>query len=144
MNEFSPIFSLADQVEITCREVNAFERMGHSHDGYHVAVFFKPVVQTLLSVDHKNPTVLNRYCTAYNFVNGRGTIYGHLFVVDESKLELQDNRMVIRCNVKEKYDFEALTLSNEKTKLIFFKSSSGCLLVVSAENESSPYLVREV
>jgi len=142
-NDVSLIFSLADEIEITSKSVNAFERMGSSHDGYHVAVFFRPVVQTLLRIDHKNPVVLNRFCTLYNFVNSRGTVYGHLFVVDESKLELIDNRMIVRCNQREKYDFEALTISSEKTKLLFFKSSSGSLLVLSAGNEKSDYLIKE-
>lgn len=142
-NDVSLIFSLADEIEITSKSVNAFERMGSSHDGYHVAVFFRPVVKSLLRIDHEKPVVLNRFCTMYNFVNKRGTVYGHLFVVDESKLELIDNRMTVRCNVREKYDFETLTISSEKTKLLFFKSSSGCLLVLSAGNENSEYLIKE-
>lgn len=142
-NDVSLIFSLADEVEITSQGVNTFERLGTAHDGYHVAVFFRPVVQAMLLIDHKNPMVLNRFCTMYNFVNRRGTVYGHLFVVDATKLEINDNRLVVRCNVREKYDFETLTLSSEKTKLLFFKSSSGCLLVLSAGNENSEYLVRE-
>uniref|UniRef100_S5WBD1 Uncharacterized protein n=1 Tax=Pseudomonas phage PaBG TaxID=1335230 RepID=S5WBD1_9CAUD len=100
-------------------------------------------MQASLRIDHKNPIILNRFCTMYNFVNNRGTVYGHLFVVNETKLEIIDNRMIIRCNQREKYDFEALTLSNEKTKLLFFKSSSGCLLVLSAGNEQSEYLIKE-
>ena len=142
-NDISPIFSIADDIEITSKGVNTFERLGAAHDGYHIAVFFRPVVQASLRIDHKNPIILNRFCTMYNFVNNRGTVYGHLFVVNETKLEIIDNRMIIRCNQREKYDFEALTLSNEKTKLLFFKSSSGCLLVLSAGNEQSEYLIKE-
>jgi len=142
-NDVSTIFSLADKVELTSENVNSFERLGKAHDGYHIAVFFRPVVGLLLSIDHKNPTVLNRFCTMYNFVNGRGTVYGHLFVVDESKLAIQENRMIVRCNKQELYDFEQLTLSSEKTKLLFFKSNSGCLLVMFAGNETSEYLIRE-
>ena len=142
-NDVSLIFSLADEVEITSKNVNEFVRLGKAHDGFHAAVFFRPVVQTLLLIDHKNPVVLNRFCTMYNFVNRRGTVYGHLFVVDDSKLEIVDNRMIVRCNVREKYDFETLTISNDKTKLLFFKSSSGCLLTLIAGQEESAYLVRE-
>jgi hypothetical protein len=79
----------------------------------------------------------------YNFVNGRGTVYGYLFVVDEEKLEIIDNRMIVRCNVRETHNFEALTISSEKTKLLFYKSGSGCLLILSAGNEQSEYIVRE-
>lgn len=142
-NDVSLIFSLADEIEITSKSVNTFTRMGTSHDGYHVAVFFRPVVNSLLTIDHGKPMVLNRFCTMYNFVNKRGTVYGHLFVVDESKLEITDNRMIVRCNMREKFDFETLTISSEKTKLLFFKSSSGCLLVLSAGNENSEYLIKE-
>lgn len=142
-NDVSLIFSLADEVEVTSKSVNSFERLGHAHDGYHVAVYFRPVVQTLLKIDHSKPNVLNRFCTMYNFVNRRGTVYGYLFVLDESKLEITDNRMIVRCNVREAFNFEALTISSEKTKLLFYKSTSGTLLVVSSGNEKSDYIVRE-
>lgn len=142
-NDVSLIFSLADDVEVTSKSVNSFERLGHAHDGYHVAVYFRPVVQAILRIDYENPNVLNRFCTLYNFVNRRGTVYGYLFVVDESKLEIIDNRMIVRCNQRETYNFESLTISSEKTKLLFYKSSSGCLVIVSAGGEKSDYIVRE-
>lgn len=142
-NEVSLIFSLADDVEVTSKSVNSFERLGRAHDGYHVAVFFRPVVQSLLKIAHTKPMVLNRFCTVYNFVNDLGTVYGYLFVVDESKLEITDNRMVVRCNVRETFNFEPLTISSEKTKLLFYKSGSGCLLILSAGAEKSEYIVRE-
>lgn len=142
-NDVSLIFSLADEIEVTSKSVNSFERLGYAHDGYHVAVYFLPIVQSLLRIDHANPKVLNRFCTLYNIVNRRGTVYGYLFVVDETKLEIIDNRMVVSCNVREPYNFEALTISSDKTKLHFFKSSSGCLLVVSGGSEKSEYIVRE-
>lgn len=142
-NDVSLIFSLADEVEVTSKSVYSFERLGHAHDGYHVAVYFRPVVQAFLKIDHTKPIVLNRFCTMYNFVNGRGTVYGYLFVLDESKLEITDNRMIVRCNVREAFNFEALTISSEKTKLLFYKSTSGTLLVLSAGNEKSDYIVRE-
>lgn len=141
-NEVSPVFSLADSVEITVKNVNEFDRLGEAHDGYHVAVFFKPLVKSVIQIDHKHPVALNRYCTMYNFVNNRGTLYGHLFVVDPSRMEITGNRMIVRCNVKEKSDFEMQTFSSEKTKLLFFKSSSGNLITLIAGAESTEYLVQ--
>lgn len=130
-------------MDVTTESVNVFERLGKSHDGYHVAVYFRKLVESRLKIDYAHPILLNRFCTLYNIVNNRGTVYGHLFKVDESKLTIQDNRMIVHCNVREKYDFSALAISSEKTKLLFYKSSSGCLLIVSAGNEQSEYLVKE-
>ncbi len=141
-NKVSPVFSLADPVTITVKAVNEFDCLGEAFDGYHVAVFFRQLVNSVVSIDHKHPVALNRYCTMYNFINNRGTLYGHLFVVDKSKLDIKENRMIVRCNVREKSDFELQTFSSEKTKLLFFKSSSGTLIAIIAGAEQSECVVQ--
>jgi hypothetical protein len=139
----SPIFSLGDPVEITSEGLT-FEQLGESYEGYHVAVTFKPIVKVLLHVDVKSPVTLNRFCTLYNLVNKRGTVYGYLFVLDRERLTIINNRMIVRCDDTEAIDFNVLSIANEKHRMLFYRSSSGCLLVVIIGKEKSDYLVYEV
>lgn len=139
----SPIFSMLDPVELSS-EGMVFQCLGYSHEGYHVVVTFKKLVGVPLVIDHKNPTVLNRFCTMYNLENKRGTHYGYLFVLDKDKLKLVSNRMVLRCNVRDTYDFEPLTITNEKNRLLFYRSSSGCALITIVGKEAESFLIHEV
>lgn len=142
MKKTSPIFSLADPIVVRAR-VNEFELFGEAHDGQHVVVFFRPVVDSELLIDYRNPVALNRFCKLYNFINARGSVYGHLFVInDPEKLELEQHKLLVRCNVKEHYDFQLIPINSSKQKLQLFKSSSGCLLAMM-DHSHSEYLVLE-
>lgn len=142
MKKISPIFSLADPIMVRAR-VNKFELYGESHDGHHVVVFFRPVVDSELLIDYRNPMQLNRFCKIYNFINARGSVYGHLFVVtQEERLEFHDHKLIVRCNRREQYDFQLLPINSGKQPLQIFKSSSGCLLAM-VNNAHSDYLVLE-
>jgi len=141
--KISPIFSLADPFSHTVTEVDTFEDLGEAHDGRHIGLFFRRIVDTELHVDYKNPFVLNRFCKMYNFVNTRGSIYGHLFAVsDPTKMELHPNRLTVSCRRIDRYDFTQLPINSDKQKLLIFKSNSGGILAVSKYRES-PYLVVE-
>jgi hypothetical protein len=142
MKKISPIFSLADPITIRAR-VDEFELYGESHDGQHVVVFFRPVVDSELLIDYRNPLALNRFCKLYNFINTRGTVYGHLFVInDAEKMQLSQHKLIVRCNVKEHHDFQLVPISSGKQKLQLFKSSSGCLLAMM-NHSPSDYLIME-
>lgn len=136
----SPIFSMADPVKMTVHEPNTFLDFGASHDGNHIVVMFRSLVDVALKIDHENPVVLNRYCTMYNFINNRGTLYGHLFVTEVRVTKVKDNRLIVKC---EDHDtsFELQALSNDKTKLLIFKNSSGSVLALITGNEASTYAV---
>ena len=139
----SPIFSLADTIVHTVTKVESFEDLGSAHDGHHIGLFFRKLVETQMSIDYQNPYVLNRFCKMYNFVNSRGSIYGHLFVVsDPSKVELADHRMIVTCNKKELLDYAQMPLTSYKQKLLIFKTSTGSVLAISGHADSK-YLVTE-
>lgn len=141
--KISPIYALDAPFTGTAGTVDVFDNYGASHDGNHIVIFFRPVVETELLLDHKNPLTLNRFCRMYNIVNQRGSVYGHLFSVsDTEKLTLTRNRLVVRCNKHEKFDFSQLPINSEKQKLALFKSSSGCVLALSGHADSD-YLVYE-
>lgn len=127
----------------TVRKVDAFEDLGAAHDGHHVGLFFRKLVETQMQIDYQNPFILNRFCKMYNFINSRGSIYGHLFVVtDTTKVDLAEHRLIVTCNKKELYDYVQLPLTSYKQKLLIFKTSTGSVLAISG-NANSPYLVTE-
>lgn len=138
----SPIFSLADVVDITVKH-NKFELFGESHDGHHVVIMFKPVIRTPLKFDYQNPSVMNRHCTMYNIINNRGTLYGHLFVVDMQATRVLDNRLVVMCDDGTDTSFVPEVISNDKTKLNIFKNSSGSILALMSGVENSLYAVED-
>lgn len=142
-SNISPIFSLADTFTHTVRKIDVFENLGAAHDGHHIGLFFRQLVATPMQIDYQNPFVLNRFCKMYNFVNTRGSIYGHLFVVsDMSKVDLAAHRLIVRCNKREVHDHVQLPITSYKQKLLIFKTSTGSVLAISG-NEPSPYLVTE-
>lgn len=142
MKKISPIFSIADPIMVRAR-VDEFELFGEAHDGHHVVVFFRPVVDSELHIDYRNPLVLNRFCKLYNFVNTRGSVYGNLFVInDEEKFEFNTHKLLVRCNRKEQFDFQLVPVNSSKQKLQIFKSSSGCILAMM-NNSQSDYLITE-
>lgn len=142
-SDVSPIFSLADTFTHTVRKVDTFEDLGAAHDGHHIGLFFRKLVNTPMQIDYQNPTILNRFCKMYNFINGRASIYGHLFVVtDTSKVKLADHRLIVNCNKKELYDYVQQPLTSDKQKLLILKTSTGAILAISG-NAPSPYLVTE-
>lgn len=141
--KISPIYSLADPLEFTVKKVNAFDVLGTAHDGTHVTIMFRPLVRSVIKIDYDNPIPLNRYCTMYNFINNRGTLYGHLFVVDPERFRIEDNRFTVVCGHSDKSDYEMQTISSDKTKLLLYKSSGGNLLVLIAGAETSDYIIQE-
>ncbi|AFH14625.1 hypothetical protein LU11_gp094 [Pseudomonas phage Lu11] len=141
--DVSPIFSLADTFTHTVRQVDVFEEFGSAHDGYHIGLFFRPLVNTPMHIDYENPYELNRFCKMYNFVNARGSIYGHLFVVaDASKADLSEHKLIVSCNKRESFDFEQMPVTSYKQKLLIFKTGTGSVLAISGHADS-PYLVTE-
>jgi hypothetical protein len=123
--------------------VDEFELFGQAHDGIHVVVFFRPVVDSELLIDYKNPIVLNRFCKLYNFVNARGSVYGNLFVItDTEKMKLESHKLIVMCNKREQFDFQLIPVDSGKQMLRIFKSSSGCLLAL-ANHSRSDYLITE-
>lgn len=138
----SPIFSLADPVEIDVPPF-VFTRLGESFEGEHVVVLFKSVAGLALKIDYENPEPLNRYCTMFNIVNNRNTLYGHLFVVDEDKLTIEANRMRIECGDTSDVSYVQQALNNDKTKLIMLRNDPGSLVAILIGAEDKRYLVED-
>lgn len=139
----SPIFSLADPFIHTVEKVNTFEDMGASHDAQHVGLFFRKIICSEVSIDYKNPFMLNRYCKLYNFVNSRGSIYGHLFAIsDPSKMQLNANKLIIKCNKVERLDYTQVPINSDRQSFLVFKTSTGTVLAITGYSDS-PYLVME-
>ena len=141
--KISPIFSLADPFIHTVQAINVFEDMGASHDAQHIGLFFRKIVCSEIQVDYKNPFVLNRFCKLYNFVNRRGTIYGHLFAVsDPTKLMLGKNKVIIKCNKVERLDYTQVPINSDKQPFLVFRTSTGTVLAISGYS-TNHYLVTE-
>ena len=82
------LFSLKDSFEYTPEKLNTFINLGAAPLGlHHITVFFRQVVSSKLSVDCTNVVKLTKYCTLYNVVNARGTVYGMLFVCASNKFK---------------------------------------------------------
>lgn len=142
-DDVSPIFSLADTFVHTVNKVDTFEDLGSAHDGHHVGLFFRKLVETQVSIDYQSPYSLNRFCKMYNFVNSRGSIYGHLFVVSNpSKMILTQHRMVLLCGKNDVRGFAQLPITSHKQKLLFCKTAAGSVVVLSGHS-ASKYLVTE-
>lgn len=142
-SSISPIFSLADTFRHTVQLVDTFEDFGTAHDGHHIGLFFRKLVDTEMMIDYENPEPLNRFCKMYNFINKRRSIYGHLFVItDVSKVELAPHKLLLSCNKKERYDFAQHPITTYKQKLLIFKSTAGSVTAICG-NAESPYLVTE-
>lgn len=127
--KISPLLSLADGFEHTTSRVMEFEELGDAPMGaYHVVVFFRNVVKAALTIDYENEVRPTRFCSVYNIVNARGSIYGILFSADKTRLQIKDNRLIVRGGDLAG-DFVAYPYSNEKLSLAMYKDSSDTLLV---------------
>lgn len=138
----SPIFSLADPLDLKV-PVNEFVELGEAFDGEHTVLLFKPLAGLVVRVAHEEPEVLNRFCTLYNIVNNRGTLYGHLFVTASGVVRIQDKRMTVKCGEESDTTFEQLHLG-DKSKLLTFRNSHGSLVFLIAAESSNPYVVEDL
>lgn len=124
----SPIYSLLDPVRLTALEVLQFEDLGAAHDGQHVALYFRRIVDTQVTIDVKNPFELNRFCRLYNLVNSRGSIYGLLFhVLRPEFLVVEPHRFWFRG--KESVDFDIVPITN--SDVIILRSSGQDVLAIT-------------
>lgn len=138
----SHIFSLADPFEYQPARLNVFIELGKAaQDEYHIAIFNKNVVSSSLHIDYENAVEINPFCTLYSIINSRGSIYGTLFSVNKSHIELTPYRMIVHSHEKAVRDFTLYPYANEKANLLFYKDSVGTVLCLTAAPEPSPFLI---
>lgn len=95
-NKSSPLYSLADSFEYRPSKLNSFETLGCAPLGdYHIAVFFRNIVSSALTVDHTTPIRATKYCTIYNIQNNRGSVYGILFTVPQDKFRINNGILIV-------------------------------------------------
>lgn len=138
----SPIFSLADPIDLKV-PVGEFVELGEAFDGYHTILLLKPLAGLVVKIAHEEPEVLNRFCTLYNIVNNRGTLYGHLFVTAAGAVRIRDRRMTVKCGDEAEPSFEQHHLG-DKSKLLTFRNSNGSLVFLLSAESRNPYVVEDM
>lgn len=141
-NKTSNIFSLADPFEYKKCDLNTFIELGNAPLGvYHIAIFNKNVVNSILHIDYKNAVALNKFCSVYNLVNKRGSIYGTLFAVNYAKTIISSKKLIVNSVESPIYDFNIYPYANERSNLLFFRDGAETILVISSVPEENPFIV---
>lgn len=141
-NKTSLIFSLADSFEYQPSDLNVFIELGHAALGtYHIAIFNKNVVSSILNIEYDNVVELNKFCSAYNIINKRGSVYGTLFSVDIRKVILNPKHLIIHNVETPVHDYNVYPYANEKSNLLFYKDSVDTVLVITSVPEENPFIV---
>lgn len=140
-NKTSPLYSLADPFEYRPEKLNAFEKLGSAPLGeYHIAVFFRNIVSTVLAVDYDKPVKPTKYCTVYNIQNSRSTLYGLLFIVPEDSFRIRNGVLVVNSGV-EGGDFAAYPFSDDKRNITLYVDNKDNLLVNLGNSDYSKLVV---
>tara|TARA_B100000700_G_scaffold88627_1_gene99961 strand:- start:77118 stop:77561 length:444 start_codon:yes stop_codon:yes gene_type:complete len=135
--KISFLHSLVDPFEYSPNALNSFEELGAGPQGeYHVAVFFRNVVASVLQIDYKNPIRSTKHSTLYNITNTGGTVYGLLFVVNQDKFRIGSNHMVIDGDKATVGDFSPFPFSGDKYSVSMYRDSADTLLVNVGESDS--------
>lgn len=129
-NKTSPLFSLADSFEYRPSCLNAFEELGAAAMGdYHIAVFFRNVVSSVLNVAHTNPVRPTKFCTIYNIQNSRGSLYGILFVVKDDCFQIKNSVLTVGPSGNESGSFAVYPFSDDKRSLAVFVDNKDNMVV---------------
>lgn len=138
----SDIFSLRNSFEYCPSEYNCFLNLGSSSMGtHHIAIFCRNVVNSVLYIDYENVVQLNPFCSAYNIVNKRNSIYGTLFCVDISKVVFESRKLIVSGIEQPVGDFNLYPYANDRSNLLFFKDSSNAILVIVSVPDNNPFIV---
>lgn len=138
----SHIFSLGQPFEYKPCELNTFIELGEASLGiYHIAIFCRNVVSSVLHVDVGSIVELNPFCSAYSITNKRGSVYGTLFCVDISKVVLEPQKLIVNGIEPQSNDFNIYPYANERSNLLFYKDSADTVLVITSAPENNPFIV---
>jgi hypothetical protein len=136
----SPLFSLMDSFEFTAPSINSFVLLGEGPmNEYHIAVFCRNVVQSVLHIDYKNPIRPTRTVTMYNIVNGRGSVYGVLFVVPNNTFNIDTG--VLRVSQRPRKQFHPYPYSDDKKNIYIFTDQNDNMVVNLGNREYNNYVV---
>lgn len=142
MDQHSLIFSLADTIvpdEIGVNAIHRFVDLGASAQGdHHIMILYREAYYSRLSIGHKTPIRIGKFCVAYPVLNQREVPYGHLFCVDRSRTEIEPDRLVVR-SLRMKSDFTVYPF--EDKNLNVYKDSAGNILIKTNEPPVCQYLV---
>lgn len=140
--QHSSIFSLADSIipsEIGVNKTHRFFDLGTGAQGeHHIIILYREAFLSQLTIGHKKPIRIGKFCVAYPINNPRDVPYGHLFCVDRSRTDINPDRLVIR-SLKLKNDFSVYPF--EDKNLNVYKDSAGNTLIKSNTAPVCPYLV---
>lgn len=138
--DVSPLFSLMDSFEFTAPAINSFVLLGEGPmNEYHIAVFCRNVVKSMLSIDYNHPIRPTRTVTMYNIINGRGSVYGILFVVPNNSFNIDTG--VLRVSHKARKQFSPYPYSDDKKNINIFTDQNGNMLVNLGNREYNNYVV---
>jgi hypothetical protein len=136
------LFSLKDTFEYTPEAINKFIELGEAPLGlFHIAVFFRQVVSSKLTIDCVNAVKLTKLCTLYNIVNARGTVYGMLFACARNGFRIEGNSMIVNTVPTGTGDYSVIPLMNEKSSVLLYRDSTYNLLVNISNDASGRFTV---
>lgn len=129
-NKTSILYSLADPFEYKPNKLNTFEELGAAAMGdYHIAVFFRNIVSSVLTIDHANPVKPTKFCTIYSIQNARGSLYGILFVVRAESWRINNSAFTVSSGLPGNA-FAAYPFTDDKKNLSIYVDDRDNMLAI--------------
>lgn len=143
-DEVSCIHSLASPFEYNPLTVGDFERLGYGPQGdYHVAVFFRNIVHSILRVNVTSPLLTTKRAAVYELVGAKGSVYGILLVMDKDAFTIQHTHMVVEGDSPSVGDFSMFPISTDRYSVQLYMDSVDTLLVNRGTLKSNLVVVDE-
>lgn len=144
-NDVSCIHSLASPFEYNPSKVGGFECLGYGSQGeYHVAVFFRNIVSSVMQANVTTPLLITKTAAVYELHGAKGgTIYGLLFSVDRDKLQLRNTHLTVRSDREPIGDFSLFPISSDRYAVQIYVDSADTLLINQGTIHSSLVVVDE-
>lgn len=140
----SCIHSLASPFEYDPTSIGDFECLGHGPQGdYHVAVFFRNIVQSVLQVNVSNPLLTTKRAAVYELVGAKGSVYGILLVMDKDAFEINNTHLVVDGDSPSVGDFSMFPISADRYSIQLYMDSVDTLLVNRGSLNSNLVVVDE-
>lgn len=142
--EVSCIHSLASPFEYNPKTLGRFECLGYGPQGdYHIAVFFRNIVDSILHVNIKNPILTTNRSAVYELVGAKGSVYGVLLVVDKDAFQLYQTHLVVKGDAPSTGDFTMLPISSDRYSVQLYVDSVDTLLINKGTLNSNLVVVDE-
>jgi len=142
--DISCIHSLASPFEYNPKSLGRFECLGHGSQGdYHIAVFFRNIVDSILSVNTKVPILTTKRSAIYELTGAKGSVYGILMVIDKDAYSLKETHLTVQGDAPSTGDFSMLPVSVDRYSIQIYIDSVDTLLINKGTLNSKLVVVDE-